>query len=518
MKLPHMLWMSVILLGTFHSDPVRAQSRSNPWAEGGGYCPSTPQINSVCAEALNADSAALFCQAECDRKARAAPNSANPQCATDCKTAVLAERNQVLERCLAIEYNAYGEDYQGVAFGLHTIAAVACTAACAGQWIDLLVGKAIELTCEISAVVAGSWDMGSSLYLQNKYSQDIEWLSVGMSGIGTVPAIAGLVSGSRGGKPAVKLTDKLSACIPAAISVGMAYSKYQDWDSNGQRVKAECQKAEQTLSSLSSSAVQSLGGAPQPSEANPTLQFTASTGIGKVAADKASDGTGNQKTDAVKEAFRSPQALAQKLGALAAKDPSGNLRAKAPKTEDLSKLFEALSRAGLDPAALVEASRGAGSASAALSAGLSQLGLKPELDAAARKFAGNIEKGQPTLTARYGAPGTGGGLKSADKSGAGKTDPFAGLFGQNGGLSGGGAAPGTLAFDAVVAPVPRPLSDDESIFHVGFTGSLFDIVSGKLSQSLSRVEELEWDTRMNRALTGLPPKDASLPARKVERR
>ncbi len=64
--------------------------------------------------------------------------------------------------------------------------------------------------------------------------------------------------------------------------------------------------------------------------------------------------------------------------------------------------------------------------------------------------------------------------------------------------TGGGAA--VLKFDAAQAKLDPEAGD---IFHETFKGSIFEIVSYRLSKTRERVVELEWQTPLNRALTGL---------------
>ncbi|MEK6706502.1 MAG: hypothetical protein AABZ06_12020 [Bdellovibrionota bacterium] len=60
---------------------------------------------------------------------------------------------------------------------------------------------------------------------------------------------------------------------------------------------------------------------------------------------------------------------------------------------------------------------------------------------------------------------------------------------------------------AVAIPPPAPQAvDDDDIWHSNATGSIFQIVSNKLVKTRGRVEMLEWSTKLNRAITGLPAK------------
>ena len=51
-----------------------------------------------------------------------------------------------------------------------------------------------------------------------------------------------------------------------------------------------------------------------------------------------------------------------------------------------------------------------------------------------------------------------------------------------------------------------PSWESDDIFHSDFKGTLFQIVSGRLTRTKERVEEYEWDLPMNRARQGVPQK------------
>jgi hypothetical protein len=80
-------------------------------------------------------------------------------------------------------------------------------------------------------------------------------------------------------------------------------------------------------------------------------------------------------------------------------------------------------------------------------------------------------------------------------------------FGMFGGMKGpsvdGGAVPSETTFEKA----KRALASSDAsgdIWHEGYGGTIFQIVSHKLDGARDRVEQLEWDTPLNRALTGLP--------------
>lgn len=103
------------------------------------------------------------------------------------------------------------------------------------------------------------------------------------------------------------------------------------------------------------------------------------------------------------------------------------------------------------------------------------------------------EPGQST----YGSFGGRGG-SSATKA---APNPF-GFLGQQGGALSGG--PSETAFEKMKKN-PELLSGGD-IWHEGYGGSIFQLVSEKLGKTRDRIDELEWETPLNRALLGLPAK------------
>jgi hypothetical protein len=90
-------------------------------------------------------------------------------------------------------------------------------------------------------------------------------------------------------------------------------------------------------------------------------------------------------------------------------------------------------------------------------------------------------------------------------SGAGKSgssNPFA-MFGSKApGLT--GTASNENFQKQKKSAIAEPASDD--VFHIGYTGTIFQIVSQKIVKTKDRVDELEWSSPLNRALMGLSAK------------
>jgi hypothetical protein len=112
------------------------------------------------------------------------------------------------------------------------------------------------------------------------------------------------------------------------------------------------------------------------------------------------------------------------------------------------------------------------------------------------------------LNGKNGPLASGGTMTSGGGGGAGKgggaagANPF-GAFGMKG--PAGANAPSGVTFDKAKRDLAA--SDAEGdVFHENFHGTIFQIVSGKLDKTRDRIDQLEWETPLNRALLGLPAK------------
>jgi hypothetical protein len=97
------------------------------------------------------------------------------------------------------------------------------------------------------------------------------------------------------------------------------------------------------------------------------------------------------------------------------------------------------------------------------------------------------------------------------KGSAPAAKPAFGL-GLNFGAAAAPTAPSDLAFDKT-KKLPEPAREGD-IWHEGYGGTIFQIVSQKLVKNTDRIEQLEWDTPLNRALAGLKPQKTGLGVRK----
>jgi hypothetical protein len=56
--------------------------------------------------------------------------------------------------------------------------------------------------------------------------------------------------------------------------------------------------------------------------------------------------------------------------------------------------------------------------------------------------------------------------------------------------------------DQSFSPAAKPALASDDIWHTGYQGSIFDIITQKISSTRERVDSLDWSTPLNRALAG----------------
>ena len=533
-SLPSALLMGMIFAQSLSAPHVLAQSKENPWVEGDGYC-SNAQVNQVCSQALDQASATAACVSRCQNEQTQNPAIVVADCNEQCKTAVLAEKNQILEKCLAVEFASETNFSQELSIGLQTVVAVTCGIACGATAFDAASGGSWQTACQWVNFAASAADNAYSYLLKQDYEQKASFLSdvlmpVGIQVGGSVvsswmmsadekpvpkqdPSFVGPPAPNQAPTKTSSLKDKALACVPFAMAGYLIYQKHDALSGNAATVKQACSDVEQTLGAAMS-AVQTLGSAAK--KDSPLTPIDVAGGAPKVAApEDQKAGGASAGIDPVADAFSSPEKLGRTLSALAEKAPPGKdgKKPKAPSQQDLSDLFAALNKVGVSPAALAQDGVARGG-TAAIQSGISKAGVVTveEMDQL-KGVMSQVQTHRSKLDSVYAAAGGGGSKGKGTGAVAGKRNPFADLFGQ--GASGPTAQGGTQNFDPLARPIPQAFTQEDEIFHVGYPGTIFDIITEKVSVTRDRIDQMEWDTRMNRALQGLPPKDAALPARKV---
>jgi hypothetical protein len=227
-------------------------------------------------------------------------------------------------------------------------------------------------------------------------------------------------------------------------------------------------------------------------EAVDTLrQALTSGGVdGNASGGSSSGGAGGSFSPREKDALRNP--LSPKFSAATAGRMDRLLR-----TMDPDAFKKALELAGTSMADIAKRLRNQSPSQVVAALGGNQAGL----GAALANVEKAVESGKlPLLGANSGGSmiaGRGGRGGGTAKSG----NPF-GMFGMRGPDMGG--APTQTTFEKTKRALANEVEGD--IWHEGFGGTIFQIVSGKLDKTRDRIDQLEWETPLNRALVGLPAK------------
>jgi hypothetical protein len=535
----------VLLMGT--TPLAQAKFKKDTWKKD-THCDSA-NLNTICSNLLETSSYDAQCMDLC-----AAAENTEADCVSKCAESLQTTeaQSQILAQCLAIEYNARS---MGQFITISTLS-LAAAGVCIPQCFNPATKQSIRDACRWGGAAVGLVDMGYSLILKSMYSQkiavmqDIIW-PAGGAALGVVLGM-GNGSGKKDGKKNVETSgpDPAPADGAPAPADGAAASDSSTTSSSGSSTSGssapaptqpersrmdavmDCIPFLSSTARAASSGFQIFGVKDRVAEACTSLETLLSengtiapgapgadiqlgiqlgdlSASNQAASEEYTDGTGSTANAAGGDAMGSFDNIAKTAEAMASKNSGGF------KKGDLKNFYDGAKKLGIDFPGVAKTIQSSGAASA-LNGLLDRSPLSTEEKSAAKKMAENSAKFAEKHMASFYA-GAGASKKSASKDGKEK-DPYAALFG--GAPSGGlGAVGGTQNFEgASTATAGRmaPASEDE-IFHPGYPGSIFDIITEKSRLVLPRVEELEWDYVLNRAFHQLPKKDPNAPAVKVKR-
>lgn len=397
-----------------------------------------------------------------------------------------------------------------VAFGLY----VACNGPAAIGGACGYYGAA-QAACTVAGVLATGAEIAGMAKLSVDGSKDVDQWSNGFAnliGMNTGGAAGGLAASLGSGiatgmsrsvaKQATKVTTELNMDVVKAVGPLLAASgalflatagiQFAALGTNQQGAECGCQ----TVSKL-----QSFGRYIQASQVGPSgsgsagaIGATGASGGGTLGAGSEYNPVNEVKQGLMAAGFPPPFASAATAG------PAGELLSNMPNAGDIPNV---LSQLGIDPNAITQKIMdGQSPAQAAASSMPGALG--EAMTPLFQKMDELINDGKIEVGA-YTGGGGGGGAKASTG-----TDPLSMLA---------AFAPktpaGTLgkSFKEITfGKKPSRSLAGEDIWHSSWKGSIFDIISEKLTVTRNRITEGEWTTPMNRALNGLsnvPPPAAS---------
>lgn len=413
-----------------------------------------------------------------------------------CFTALKERWNQVGPNCMAMDLYGSAIPEELATAIIYGVAAASCWVAC--------YYPAWSAGCSAGSFVAAAADLAGEIIIDAEGTRlnAVSWVAGAAGQVGGAAAGATAAAGAAGDGLNIGGTasERANACIAAGTLTVVTGLKFWAYAMQKNDQNANCQN-------IINAGYQ--GPFVQPgTTANPSPSPSASAGGSNSSGSVAGGGSGSSGSGGStgsagsigpsqyfgeNQPFPPPQYAAATAG-----DIFGTTLATNP---DLGQIPAQLAAAGINTQALakgIASGQGLGS----LLGGLDGLGgissqidqLQKDAEAGKDKI---LKDGKPMSMGSY-TSGGGGGKGAAP---AAKPNPF-GMLGMKG-PGFGGDAPKETTFDKA----KRELASSDAngdIWHEGFGGSIFQIVSQKLDKTRERVEQLEWDTPLNRALLGLP--------------
>lgn len=400
------------------------------------------------------------------------------------------------------------------AAAVYTTAGAICLAAAAAaagvSWIPGGQGAAAAYgqACMAAGLVATGMDISADLTITaeghaaiQEWAQALNWVSTAVVAGAEGVAGAALMSGSTGklGQLRQLLSDGGDLTAPglatiagillaiAGVKYGMAFGEFKQTRNNA------CSNINNLFSSSSGGSVG--GGSLQNN--NPAIS------AGPVS--QASAATSPFSSPNSPQMKQAQNALAQGLQNAAT---AGGITPDSPAGQNLQNLGNQLA------SQLPQTAQGlAGGQSPASAAGGMMPQGTPGSVTQALKNLDEASKKHPLVELSSNSLYSGGGHPSKNgSSGGGDLFNFGNLF--NKGKSDDGAGKSQeIAFGSQNKMAKPTLGTD--IWHQGFQGTVFDIISIRLKQDRDQVNQMEWATPLNRALMGLPKLAPGAPVKEI---
>jgi hypothetical protein len=391
-----------------------------------------------------------------------------------------------VSQCQAYEAGNQATGIQKVMIPLDLAAAAICTTACLSTW----EANAMQMACTSSTTIA------SAVQLMGEMSQKSSAVgkaindtmgALGVVGGGSSTAFgAYFLADTNGGTTNLANTHVLgthqkgsdAACYMAGFMVVMAALRVAHVGDATDTQQNAC-NAIHSLVSSTSTASTSAG-------YNPLAATTAST---SGATSASSTGTSTVPQAMQASGSSNPACAAQGMGEGGC--GLSNEQLSQPDVAALnSPLGQAAAPQAANAAAAMQAASGDGSGGVGSAIGSAVGG---EAGKALSDLANTVSAHAAELGAAGGVTAKSGG---APATASAKSMSFD--FG-----SGGGAAAGTASDVSFAGRTPAAsTSGSGDIFHTGYKGSIFQIISTTISTNMNQVEQLDWSTPLNHALAG----------------
>jgi hypothetical protein len=418
------------------------------------------------------------------------------ECATGPK-GLIKELGQVAQFCAAIDLSEKGNKESLAAAIIYGAAATTCLASCVADKFPVL--KAAQGACVYAAGAAVLADAAASIAIRvqgEKQTHSMQALN-GLVGVGSMAA-AGGSSLVGGGTSSLSMTNTAESCLAATmLFAGVAVKTVQR-----RRTDDASDKNCKLARDLASQARVTRNNESNGKGANDANGGSVSSGVAG-AGDATTSSSGNADVDSY---------FASVDGSPYPFPPPQFAAATGNGGDPFLAAFNGLTNKGDIPRALTEAAGISMGQFARRMANGESLGditsSLPNLNQGGVSSQGlaNLERDILSGKAELGLANgksmyVGGGGSSKPQGTANRPMATDFTFGMR-------APAGTTSSEAVFEKMKRDVAPeaDGDIWHEGYGGSIFQIVSVKLSKARDRVDQLEWETPLNRALTGLPSK------------
>jgi hypothetical protein len=386
--------------------------------------------------------------------------------------------------CSGYEKSKKGEGIETVTTVLNTTAAVACGVACA--WAS---NEALGKVCAIGGLGIMAYEVGATVVGLTKGENDI------MNIVGQSLALKGKLSSSintlnnikaiKSGSEAAKKGLKNPACANAALFTLTASMKFISKNKMKKASQQSCQTVEQLATTLdgpvqaclAKASINTIGGTTLSGLIKTNTTITLPTPQIKDVSQYASTSKG---TDPY---------LREMQNELQSAVDSGKIN-----IADIASKLDS----GVSPASILSGIEG----------------LPSEVADAAKEMEKQMERGEKS---EFLASVVGGGYSA---SGAGNTrnvasisDPFSEMSFGNEATPGEGHETLEIEKNAQTHSKPGFHAGDD-IFHSGFPGTIFEIVTGRIQEQKDQYAELEPEGRMNRVFNGYSDPKSRSPASK----
>lgn len=405
-----------------------------------------------------------------------------------------AKWGEIGQHCDAMELYKTASTLNMASAVINTAAAVVCSNSCSfallsAGFIPLLTGGQTEIACLVSGLGAMSSDIAGVVQVQksgegktmdwNNWMEHKEGVSAAvLSSLGEGAAITSSIAK----RTSLSTTSKIMSCTSAAFLITTASLEWAAFAGNQNNAAAECNTISK-LPGIGNAVIASESPGPTPNGRSSTAQFTGGgkSQIGSVL------GTPNE-------------------GSLSVNNDSPTLAgAISPQSSASTGLLTSMPNKDQIPGLLKQAGVPLSSIASKLqtsspSAVMASLGTLPDaLSDLFKEEDKMIKDGKIALK--------GGSLTTyfASATSPSRKPSSVMEFGSRSVI----LTEEQKATIVIQVPANKPI-DPQDVFHDGWNMSLFKIVSSRLVVTRDRIADLEWETRMNRALNGLPPKQIKL--------